>query len=176
VNGGNKNYNDVAFAIPVTTKTATNGVTAETDTGFVNIATQLITTAWSDGEGNFNYGYGKGRGKFGVVVKVSNDYYPQVYMLQPGSAFAGKLEVGDIITGFSYLKDGEIYNVILDPNTDVIPYYQFQEEYALMSPYVSIGSEIGFTYIRNGVAGTTSGTLKQFIYRDTGMGLGVPEN
>ena len=175
VNGGNKNYNGIAFAIPVTTKTATNGVTAETDTGFVNIATQLITTAWSDGEGNFNYGYVSGRWKFGVVVKVSNDYYPQVYMLQPGSAFIGKLEVDDIITGFSYLKDGELHTVTLDPNSNVIPYYQFQYEYALMTPYVSIGSEIGFTYIRNGVAGTTSGTLKQFIYRDTGMGIAPPQ-
>lgn len=176
VNAGNNNYNGIAFAIPVTTKTATNGVTTETDTGFVNIATQLITTAWSDDEGNFNYGYVTGRWKFGVVVKVSSDYYPEVLILQPGSAFVGKLEVGDIITGFSYLKEGQPYNVTLDPNTDVIPYYQFQEEYALMTPYVSIGSEIGFTYLRNGVAGTTSGTLKQFIYRDTGMGIGVPEN
>lgn len=173
VNSGNDNYQNIGFAIPATTISATNGITETEDNGFIYIASQLITTAWSDDNGNFNYGYVPGRWKWGVNIGINNDGYPVVVSLEPDSIFLNQLSVNDVIIGFSYpAEQGTRYNVNLNDAGEEGPYAYFSNCYAAMKKTVSIGDKIGITVLRNSATHTVMATLKQTIYRDTGKGLG----
>lgn len=173
VNAGNDNYENVGYAIPVTTVSATNGLTKSQDTGFVKIANDLITTAWSDANGNFNYGYVPDRWKLGINVgKSLQNGYAVISSLEPQSIFKDKLFPNDIIVGLKYSRDGSDYS--LNFRSSQTPYEDFSLAYDEMKSYVAIGNTVTITVLRDNVAiPPIAATLRQYVYRDTGLGLGA---
>ena len=172
-NSGHDNYNSIAFAIPATTISATNGITESQDNGFIYIATELIKTAWSDGNGNFNFGYVTGRWKWGIGVSANTNNYPIVTSVETDSIFLNKVAVGDVITGFSYPdKQGGRRTINLNNSGAISAYEYFVNSYDDMKKIVSVGDEIALTVLRNNTTLTVTARLKQTIYRDTGKGLG----
>ncbi len=172
VNAGNDNYENVGFAIPVTNISATNGLSESQDTGFVKITKDLITTAWTDANGNFNYGYVPGKWKLGINVgKNLQNGYAVISSLEPQSIFKDKLLPNDIIVGLQYLRNGSDYS--LNFRTSQTPYEDFSLAYDEMKSYVAIGNTVTITVLRDNVAITQTATLRQYVYRDTGLGLGA---
>ena len=167
VNAGNENYENVGYAIPVTHISPTNNLSPEKDNGFVKIANDLITTAWSSSDGKFNYGYVPGKWKFGINVgKSLQTGYPVISYVEDFSIFKNKLFTSDVIKAISYKNT----TVTL---TDASAYEEFDIAYKAMRETLSIGDNITITVTRDGETIVQTATLKQYIYRDTGYGLGV---
>ncbi len=180
LNSGNPNYENVGFAIPVTLSSPTKNYSKTQDTGFRNVADQLITTAWNDGNGNFNYGYIEGKWKFGVSVGyATTNYYgqtvetfPFVSYVESTSPFYGKLTVNKYIAGISYSFEGETIYKYLSSSDKSLARQEFEDAYYLLKTRIGIGQDVTIYLtdsMTNGAKTPVTATMKQYIYRDTGM-------
>ena len=180
LNAGNESYENIAFAIPVTLSSPTKIYNKAKDTGFRNVIDQLISTAWSDGDGNFNYGYIEGKWKFGVIVayaRVSGlqtiSTFPYVNEVERYSSFYGKLPVGEYIVGMKYFNDGTPVEQFFSTTSPDDAKTGFETMYYEMKEVLTVGDSVTIYTRPNSVTDTTTTettvTLKQYIYYDTGM-------
>ena len=128
----------INYAIP-----ASNSSNKTTDTGFVNIANQLISTATTS-----NYGYVSGRnGKFGFTIMNTENGVEVVEMnnLQGyAPAYQAGMRVGDVITGV--VINGVTYEIekVLDYTT-AVKNLVINEEYTIIVSTVYGSREIKLT-------------------------------
>lgn len=153
-NGGSDTYRGLNYAIPF-----------DGDTGYINIAKQLIAT-----ETNNNFGYVTGRWILGITVQEgtnahNGETYLKINSIEPNSiASKCNLQVGDIIRGVKYNNGAK----------------EVTEEVATQSGFAAIMNEIKYRY-RTGQSFTlvvyrnfndvqvTINLDKQFIFCDTGV-------
>jgi serine protease Do len=173
VNAGNNSVENIGFAVPITINSPTKDY-GDRDTGFVNVAKQLIETAWSDGNGRYNYGYVKGRWQLGLTVGYDTNGAPYIVSVANDSIFYGtQVETNDYIRKVSYYKDGQKVNYNIGASGDKLAGDVFNEVYEMMKADLNAGDSVTITFSdRLGQDYSVTATLKQIIYRDTGMGLG----
>ncbi|MBO5285948.1 MAG: trypsin-like peptidase domain-containing protein [Clostridia bacterium] len=173
VNAGTTTYENIGFAIPTTINSPTKDY-GNNDTGFVNVAKQLIETAWSDGNGNYNYGYVIGRWQLGLGVAYDSNGAPYVANIENSSVFYGtEVSVNDYIKKVSYLKNGGTVTHVIGATADKLAGDVFNDVYEVMKSDLKAGDSVTITFKnRFGSEYSVTATLKQKIYRDTGKGTG----
>ena len=157
VNGGNETYL-TRNAIPFKTL-----YTQGEDTGFKNIAKQLIETRTST-----NFGYVSGRWNLGVMVEErlsgTNVALTVVSVTPNSNAHLAGVQIGDVIVGIKY------YNGESTVNTTVTTNATLGAALTEVRKHYSIGQTFNLRIVRSG--GTREIAIKlekQFIYSDTGM-------
>lgn len=172
-NAGDSDSDNIGFAVPTTINSPTKDY-GNRDTGFVNVAKQLIETAWSDNNGRYNYGYVDGRWQLGLTVGYDTNGAPYIVSIASDSIFYGtEVETNDYIRKISYYKNGQKVTYAISATGDKLAGDVFNEVYAIMKADLSAGDSVTITF-RNRLNQeySVTATLKQIIYRDTGMGLG----
>ncbi len=167
-NGGNRENVGINYAIP--SKSDSDG---NKDRGFLNIATQLLSTyASSNG---FNYGYVSGRWNLGFQVEQKEDENTKSKFLEvvsvtdgSNSALAG-LEEGDVIKSVTYdYKQKKRTEFATEEEV-------FSNSVAMLRTILSLSDSFEMTVIRQDeeVTLTINLTVGGFIFMDTGI---YPEN
>lgn len=147
-NAGNDNYNSLNYAIP-----------HYGESGFINIAKQLIATATAD-----NYGYITGRWSLGFSLdaEYSGEGVKVGNIEADGNAYKSGLRRGDIITAITYPVDGK-------PVTYQVNEANFTTIYYEMKSLLILGQYLTFTTSNRGDVRITLSNDKQEIFCDTGF-------
>lgn len=160
-NAGDTNYEGINFAIPLS-----NSSEATNDTGFINIAKQLIGT-----KTDTNYGYVSGRWQFGISISTGLDYSGEyVYISsisESDNAYNSGLRLKDIIESVSYVDNGEKKTVNIDSESSYASVvYKLKKLFKVGDSFVIKVSRLDYNrYTQHDI---TINLYTQFIFANTG--------
>lgn len=161
-NAGDTSYEGINFAIPV----SNSSVDAQ-DTGFVNVAKQLIGTKTAT-----NYGYVSGRWQLGISVMASEDFRGSYIYIsdisENDNASNSGLLAKDIIESVTYIENGETKTVetkTVASFSSVV--YQLKKLFKIGDSFVINVARVGNynTYTQHAI---TVSLTTQFIFANTG--------
>lgn len=161
-NAGKSSYEGINFAIP-----ASNSQDANKDTGFINIAKQLIGTKTET-----NYGYVSGRWQLGVNIKEGTDVdgkYVYVSGINAGdnAANAGIVK-NDIIQSIVYNVGGSDVKVDINSESSFIStVYTLKSKFRIGDSFTINVARVG-RYNSYTTHSITVELNKQFVFCDTG--------